>query len=282
MLLRYPKRTPSNRARLRRRQALCANRRCAQCGVPITCVRTTKRFCTALCRVRRWRGCPSQLRSHQRYIREQLARSDPRPTATSLAGYTVDFIARDDAVPLIERYEWLSNAGRTTIFVGLFSTQRELQGVVCFGYGPQGRIRELIGSPALCLERGACVHWAPQNAASFLISRAVRLVYRTSGIARFFAYADPEAGEIGAVYRASNWRYLGQGLNGKAGERRQRFCALPPGADPARPANWLTDRALRRRRLTFAKARRRGWIVAQRACKHVYTICVGKTGGNSR
>src|SRR5215831_5597583 len=74
----------------------------------------------------------------------------------------------------------------TTIFVGLLSPRRELQGVTCFGHGPTGRIRVLIGSPVLCLERGACVYYAPKNAASFLISRALRLIHRSTEIARFF------------------------------------------------------------------------------------------------
>jgi len=80
------------------------------------------------------------------------------------------------------------------------------------------------------------VHWAPRNAASFLISRAVKLVRCLLGIERFFAYADPEAGEYGGVYQACGWHYLGQGLHGQRGERRQRQYVLPPGYDP-RKAN---------------------------------------------
>jgi hypothetical protein len=186
-------------------------------------------------------------------------------------------IARGDARSLVQRYEWLGNIGRARIFVGLLSPSRELHGVVCFGHGPAGTIREKIGGAALCLERGACVHWAPKNAASFLISRAVKLVSRSTGVATFFAYADPEAGEYGAVYQAAGWIYLGQGLNGKASDRRRRQYVLPPGRDPRHPAHWRCDRELRRkgRRLTLAQARRKGWVVATRGAKHVYAVCVG-------
>jgi hypothetical protein len=156
------------------------------------------------------------------------------------------------------------------------SPVRELHGAVCFGYGPQGQIRNLIGANALCLERGACVHFAPVNAASFLISRACRMVHRLTGIEVFFAYADPMAGEYGAVYQAANWIYLGQGLYGGK-ERANRYFVLPPGLDPDDPANWKTTRALRREhRLTFAQAKAQGWVIALRGAKHVYAINVGK------
>ena len=132
--------------------------------------------------------------------------------------------------------------GQTSIYVGLLSPARELEGVVCFGSGPQGDTRKVVGEPAICLERGACVHYAPPNAASFLITGACKLVHRQTGTAIFYAYADPAAGEYGAVYQASNWFYLGQGLkNGR--QRATRTMVLPPGEDPSDLTKWRTARA---------------------------------------
>jgi hypothetical protein len=214
--------------------------------------------------------------AHQRIIRESYAKKDPREISPSLSGYSVEAIGKLQARPLILRYEWLGTLGRSKLFVGLFSPGRDLQGAVCFGYGPAGKIRQLIGEPALCLERGACVHYAPVNAASFLISAACKLIYRMTGIQRFFAYADPMAGEYGAVYQASGWVYLGQGLDGGKG-RRNRFYVLPPQSDPANPANWRTTRQLRRKeRLSFAQAKAKGWQIALREAKHVYATHVGR------
>jgi len=215
--------------------------------------------------------------AHQRIIRDALAQTEPVTPAPSLYGYSVETIGRHDAQPIIARYEWLGTMGRTTIFAGLLSPNRDLHGVACFGYGPAGPIRSLIGDPALCLERGACVHYAPRNAASFLINAACKLVHRTTGTPLFFAYGDPMAGEYGAVYQAAGWAYLGQGLDGRTG-RARRFFVLPPGLDPANPANWKTTRELRRngRRMTFAEARVLGWQIATREAKHVYAIHVGR------
>src|SRR3954451_4738626 len=82
--------------------------------------------------------------------------------------------------------------GHATIFVGLIAPSRALEGVACFSYGPSGNIRSLIGEPAMCLERGACVPDAPPNAASFLITPTPAS----------WSTASP------------NWVYMGQGLNG--------------------------------------------------------------------
>lgn len=215
--------------------------------------------------------------AHQRIIRDRHTFLDARPPVDSLDGYSVETITREDARPLIQEYEWLGTVGRATFFVGLLSPARELHGVACFGHGPAGDIRSLIGAPALCLERGACVHYAPRNAASFLIAAACKVAYRTLGVPLFFAYGDPMAGEYGAVYQAANWLYLGQGLDGKGG-RKRRFSMLPPGADPDNPANWKSTRELRRagRRMSFEQARDAGWQIATREAKHVYAINVGK------
>jgi hypothetical protein len=197
--------------------------------------------------------------------------------AGTLDGYTVETVTLAEALPMIAAHEWLGNIGHATTFVGLLSPSRELLGVACFGHGPTGGIRRRIGSPALCLERGACGPDAPPNAASFLINAACRLVHRLTGVAIFFAYADPMAGEYGAVYQAAGWAYLGQGIHGRS-TRTRRYAVLAPGADPADPSAWQTTRALRRegRHLSFAEARAAGWRIAAREAKHVYAVNVGR------
>jgi hypothetical protein len=218
--------------------------------------------------------CP--VRAHQRIVAEVMRERFPVEQRKSLEGYSVETISRETAVPVVLKYEWLGNVGKSSVFVGLFSPSRELHGVACFGHGPAGNIRGRIGSPAFCLERGACVHYAPPNAASFLINSACKLVFRISGVPIFFAYADPSAGEYGAVYQAANWTYLGQGLDGKR-VRSHRYMVLQPGKDGDSPANWKTTRELRRngRRLSFDEARLAGWQIAAMGAKHVYATNVG-------
>jgi hypothetical protein len=204
--------------------------------------------------------------------------TERRERAASLDRYTVETITEAQALPLIVEHEWLGTAGQATIFVGLFAPTRELQGVACFGHGSTGAIRQRIGAKALCLVRGCCTPEAPANAASFLINNACRLMHRLTGVARFFAYCDPMAGEYGGVYQAAGWTYLGQGLYGSGSNRTRRYAVLAPGRDPSDPASWQTTRVLRRagRHLSFAEARAAGWQIASRAAKHVYAHVVGR------
>jgi hypothetical protein len=106
---------------------------------------------------------------------------------------------------------------------------------------------------------------------------ACKLVCRINGTTRFFAYADPAAGEYGGVYQAAGWAYLGQGPHG-GGTRTHRHAVLPPGGDPDDRAQWRTSRALRRhgQHLSFEEALMAGWLIETRAAKHVYATHVGR------
>jgi hypothetical protein len=119
---------------------------------------------------------------------------------------------------------------------------------------------------------------APPNAASYLINTASKLVCRINGAARFFAYADPMAGEYGSGLQACGWAYLGQGLHGD-GYRTHRHAVLAPDGDPDDVAQWRTSRALRRRgrrHLSFAEALAEGWLIGVRPAEHVYATHVGR------
>lgn len=156
--------------------------------------------------------------AHQRIIREKHARekdpvlADKRFLAQSFDSASVREIPNVVAKEVIKKYEWLGNMGCTDYSFGLYFGEH-LAGVSCFGrtagtktaasvcgerYAPMVRI--------LC--RGACVHWAHEHSASYLIPRACDLMAE-KGIHIFIAYSDAEAGEIGTVYQATNWLYCG-------------------------------------------------------------------------
>lgn len=113
----------------------------------------------------------------------------------------------------IERYEWLGNIGSAQLSFGLFFSER-LLAVCCYtrAVAPMG-FRTLIPQASrgeiyqLC--RGATAPHAPSWSGSRLISRSLRNLHRETRARYVFAYADPRAGEIGALYQASNAIYLG-------------------------------------------------------------------------
>jgi hypothetical protein len=219
-------------------------------------------------------------KAHQRLIRERQARLRPEPMLASLDRCRVVALTTKDVEALIEEYEWLGTVGRPLACYGLLSPRKridvhnvqgeELLGAVCFSVGPGSNSHDVCGpenkEKAVCLSRGACVHWAPKNAASFLIRGAIKQAHLDHGWQIFFAYSDEQAGEIGTVYQASNWNYIGR----SAGGNMEKFVS-PDGSLT------LSSRAMRARTgKTKKEAVLAGWTPIQEARKHKYVWFEGR------
>ena len=117
------------------------------------------------------------------------------------------------AEQVILRYEWLGTMAKTQHHFGLFFGMH-IAGVTCCGVGgtagnnthrPFGIERHEL----LTLARGACVHWAPPGANSKLVSWTTKLLAKAGLGKIMLAYADSDAGEIGTIYQACGWTYIG-------------------------------------------------------------------------
>ncbi len=168
----------------------------------------------------------------QNAIRQERAKLEgvPEGAPTSMAEAWVTAVTREQAEVIILRNEWLATMNRRgNAWYGLWFNVNgipTLAGVACFGPGPGSLAQNLCGvdnrAKTICLERGACEHWVPKNAASWFIPKAIAMAARDHGWRIFFAYSDEEAGEIGTVYQACNWHYLGKG-NGRGGRPHRRW-----------------------------------------------------------
>lgn len=158
------------------------------------------------------------MKAHQRIIREKHAReadpllADKMTLAASFDSASVREITNSEAKHVIRKYEWLGNMGCTDYSFGLYFGEH-LAGVSCFGRTAGTKTAASVcgdeyAGMVRTLCRGACVHWAHEHSASFLIPRACALM-ANKGIHIFIAYSDAEAGEIGTVYQATNWLYCG-------------------------------------------------------------------------
>ena len=154
---------------------------------------------------------------YQRHIREVWGELEGRPTLPSLAGARVEQISRHEAADIILKYEWLQTLGRgVSAYYGLRMPDGELVGASCWGK-MGGAVGNICGpefsDKTICLMRGACAPHAPQNSASFFTRNACRQAYKDFGWEITFAYSDTkDAGEIGTVYQACGWYYLGEGI----------------------------------------------------------------------
>lgn len=174
------------------------------------------------------------MKAWQRKIREKMAKKEPRDVAT-LDTAVVRPVSYAEAASVILKYEWLGNMGTTAKAFGLF-IKEELAGVVCFGRtNGTNVITSVAGEQwkdnVIILCRGACVHWAPPHAASFLINKACNLMADPAGwfdsegrqkkpVNIVVAYSDSDAGEIGTVYQASNWLYCAQTATSTVGKKK--------------------------------------------------------------
>jgi hypothetical protein len=118
------------------------------------------------------------------------------------------------AKQIILAYEWLGTMGAgVTNYYGIFF------GNYCAGvttFAPAGfnipslaKTFKIEGSKLRYLARGANVHWSPKGANSKLIAHSLKFEKALGGKLAI-AFADSDAGEIGTVYQATNWIYVGK------------------------------------------------------------------------
>jgi len=155
----------------------------------------------------------------QRTIREDKEREygGVAPTIANIKDAVCRPIYYKEAESIIHEYEWLGTMGQGIYSFGIFYNDI-LAGAVCMGL-PGGTFsgamygKHNIGL-AICIERGACVWWAHPHSASKLIMYAVRWMSKNTKYRIFFAYSDEDAGEIGTVYQACNFTYMGKSASG--------------------------------------------------------------------
>ncbi len=162
------------------------------------------------------------MKAHQRIIRERKAseRGSDGLFGAWWDGIDVDIskatlkeIDLRTAASIITEYEYLGTMPNAPIKAYGICWEKAVGGVIVFGaVSPPSVARsvmpEKFSAKVIQLARGACVNWAHPHAASKLIAYGLREIAK-HGWRVAIAYADPDAGEIGTVYQATNWIYCG-------------------------------------------------------------------------
>lgn len=157
--------------------------------------------------------------AHQKKVRDLRAESDKQNLFSdywknldkSLEKAVVREVDYVTARNMIEQYEWLGCMPAITLHCYGIYFDNTLGGVVAFSpeyienlgrwdkYDYTGKI--------ILLSRGVCVHWTPINTNSKLVMSAIKLLPEKYKIVT--ATTDHLAGEIGTIYQACNFDYVG-------------------------------------------------------------------------
>jgi len=117
----------------------------------------------------------------------------------------------------IEKYEWLGRMSQYPTHLFTARYKDVLGGVVIMDMPTT--FSKLVGENTRKMERlisrGACASWTPKNLASSLIMWSIKWMVKNTRYRIFSAYADPEARELGTIYQACNFYYLGQRFGSK-------------------------------------------------------------------
>tara|TARA_R110000803_G_scaffold163931_1_gene227680 strand:- start:488 stop:1453 length:966 start_codon:yes stop_codon:yes gene_type:complete len=133
----------------------------------------------------------------------------------------------------IERHEWLGKMPMSITHRFTARWQGVLVGVIVMA--TPNAFSNLLGveykNKEKLIARGACISWSPINTASWLLMQSVKWMVKHTDFRIFTAYSDPEAKELGTIYQACNFYYLGQ-----------RFGSTKQYLDPDNPKRgWFGD-----------------------------------------
>ena len=122
-----------------------------------------------------------------------------------------DFVFQEESFTkehheFIKRYEWLGTIGFGVKYCFTARYNGLLGGVVLIS---EPNAYEFDMKTECLIQRGACASWTPKNLGSSLVMFSCRWCVVNTQKRIFVAYSDPEAGEIGTIYQACNFDYLG-------------------------------------------------------------------------
>ena len=154
----------------------------------------------------------------------QKARRDATEAEDRAMGCRFDLIPSDftmanerltkEHIDFIERYEWLGKIGWAVKWCFTARHEGKLAGVVLMS---EPTMATKYKQYEALIQRGAGSSWAPKNLNSMLVMFACRWMAQNTAKRLFTCYSDPAAGEIGTIYQACNFMYLGRGWGVKTG-----------------------------------------------------------------
>jgi hypothetical protein len=111
----------------------------------------------------------------------------------------------------VQKYEWLRSIGVSAKWCFSARVHDILAGMQAFN--EPAAYSGTFGKDAIKLEcliqRGCTISWAHEHLGSKMLMYSVRWMVNNTSKRVFYGYSDPSAGEIGTIYQACNFKYLG-------------------------------------------------------------------------
>ena len=115
-------------------------------------------------------------------------------------------------VEFIKRHEWLGTITQYPTHWFAAYHNGILAGVIIMNM--PNAFSKILGDDTKELERlisrGACISWSPKNLASSFLMWCIKWMVDNTQYRLFTAYSDPQAREIGTIYQACNFYYMGK------------------------------------------------------------------------
>jgi hypothetical protein len=174
-----------------------------------------------------WQGHLRELHYEEDIIAANLTVEEADALRTS--DFEFEFIPKTDKakcrqlVKFIERHEWLGKmptwlTHRFAWYLNVPGKPRVLSGVIIMA--TPNAFSNLLGKDMRDKEkliaRGACISFGPKNLGSHIIMESIRWMVKNTEFRFFTAYSDPDAKELGTIYQACSWTYLGQASGTKS------------------------------------------------------------------
>ena len=124
-------------------------------------------------------------------------------------------VSPKEAREFIVRYHYSKGCSNTRVYShGLFLKGSDVLYGVAWWLPPTRVAAESVNKDewrrVLSLSRLVCRPEAPKNSASFLMASSINLIRKDGRFASLVTYADKRMGHSGAIYRATNWEYVGE------------------------------------------------------------------------
>lgn len=149
-------------------------------------------------------------------LQNDLKRLNIDSKKLSINDFKFEFVDKNDKrtkdiIDFVRKYEWLGKMPNRPTHRFIATYKGILAGVVVMSV--PNSFSNILGEDKKNLEklisRGASASWTPKNLASSLIMFSIKWMVKNTKFRIFTAYSDTEAKEIGTIYQACNFRYLG-------------------------------------------------------------------------